>query len=194
MSHCCQKDHRIPEFSGVLSATLAPPTPAKVVHGHCHHSATPTPKPRRLPASDQPPLRAPQPLPRRCHPRHISASVLPLRTRAPHGPRPFWRRRIRSQPGRRTYRPSPPAPAPGQFPRSMASLNAARPAQRTAAQYSNPTDQHRPTTPAIGRRPAQITPIDCPARSSGGTVQRTVFSARHAGLWSGGMGAVSDDI
>jgi hypothetical protein len=27
-----------------------------------------------------------------------------------------------------------------------------------------------------------------------GTVQRTVFSARHAGLWSGGMGTVSDDI
>jgi hypothetical protein len=27
-----------------------------------------------------------------------------------------------------------------------------------------------------------------------GTVQRKVFSARHAGLWSGGMGTVSDDI
>lgn len=27
-----------------------------------------------------------------------------------------------------------------------------------------------------------------------GTVQRRVFSARHAGLWSGGMGTVSDDI
>jgi hypothetical protein len=30
--------------------------------------------------------------------------------------------------------------------------------------------------------------------ASFGTVQRTVFSARHAGLWSGGMGTVSDDI
>jgi hypothetical protein len=37
----------------------------------------------------------------------------------------------------------------------------------TAAQYSNAADQHRPTTPATGRRPAEITTIDCPARSSG---------------------------
>jgi putative transposase len=32
------------------------------------------------------------------------------------------------------------------------------------------------------------------ARTVLGTVQRTVFSARHAGLWSGGMGTVSDGI
>jgi hypothetical protein len=37
----------------------------------------------------------------------------------------------------------------------------------TAAQYSNPAAQHRPITPAIGRRPAGITTVDCPARSSG---------------------------
>jgi len=37
----------------------------------------------------------------------------------------------------------------------------------TAAEYSNAADQHRPTTSATGRRPAEITTIDRPARSSG---------------------------
>jgi hypothetical protein len=37
----------------------------------------------------------------------------------------------------------------------------------TAARYSNTADQHRPTTPATGRRPAQMTTIDRPAHSSG---------------------------
>jgi hypothetical protein len=37
----------------------------------------------------------------------------------------------------------------------------------TAAQYSNAADQHRPRTSANGRRPAKITTIDRPARSSG---------------------------
>ena len=42
MDHCCRKDDRIPEFSGVISATRALPIPAEVVHGHFHHTATPT--------------------------------------------------------------------------------------------------------------------------------------------------------
>jgi hypothetical protein len=50
------------------------------------------------------------------------------------------------------------------FPRSMASPNRARPARScTAAEYSNATDQHRPTTPATRRRPAKMTTMDRPA-------------------------------
>jgi hypothetical protein len=63
----CRKDHRIPEFSGVVSFTLPSPTPAEVIHGQSHHSATSTPRSCRLPATDQPSLWAPQPLPQRCH-------------------------------------------------------------------------------------------------------------------------------
>jgi hypothetical protein len=63
----CRKDHRIPEFSGVVSSRLPSPTPAEVVHGQSHHSATSTPRSCRLPATDQPSLWAPQPLPQRCH-------------------------------------------------------------------------------------------------------------------------------
>jgi hypothetical protein len=39
----CRKDHRIPEFSGVISSTLPSSTPAEVVHGQSHHSAPSTP-------------------------------------------------------------------------------------------------------------------------------------------------------
>jgi hypothetical protein len=50
------------------------------------------------------------------------------------------------------------------FPRFMASPNRARPARScTAAEYSNATDQHRPTTPATRRRPAKMTTMDRPA-------------------------------
>jgi hypothetical protein len=41
---------------------------------------------------------------------------------------------------------------------------------------------------------APIDVISVGAGSVNGTVQRTVFAARHAGLWSGGMGTVSDGI
>jgi hypothetical protein len=72
----------------------------------------------------------------------------PLRARAPPAPRPSRRRRIRLQPGRRTYRPSPPGPAPSQFPQSMARFNAAWPAQR----YSCAVQQRRRPTPAHNTR------------------------------------------
>jgi hypothetical protein len=128
----------------------------------------PPPGPRRLPATDQPSRRAPQPLPQRCHPRRSSASPTPCGPVPQHTPQSSRRRRIRPQSGLRTYRPSPPAPPPSQFPwfhgQSQPPCG-----QRscTAAQYSNAADQHRPTTPATGRRPAKITTIDRPARSSG---------------------------
>ena len=129
MEYDCRKDNRIPEFSGVISATRAPPTPAKVLQGHSHHTATPTPGPRRLSATHQPSRRAPQPLPKRSHPRRISTSPTPCGPVPQHAPQPSRRHRIRPQPCLRTYLPSPPAPAPSQFPRSMASPNPARPAQ-----------------------------------------------------------------
>ena len=44
-----------------------------------------------------------------------------------------------------------------------------------------------PPAPVFIERLAKIT-------TTAGTVDQTVFSARHAGLWSGGMGTVSDDI
>lgn len=75
----------------------------------------------------------------------------------PNTPHNHFRCRIRPPPGLRTYLPSPPAPAPSQFHRSMASPNLARPASCTAAQYSNQADQHRPRTFATDRRPAKIT-------------------------------------
>lgn len=142
MDQCCRKGNRIPEFSGALSTTHAPPAPAEVVHGHCHHSATAT----------RGPVLAPPPLTHRLDRPAIPTPALPpaphqrlskpLRARAPPAPRPSRRRRIRLQPGRRTYRPSPPGPAPSQFPRSMARFNAAWPAQR----YSCAVQQrHRPT-------------------------------------------------
>jgi hypothetical protein len=53
------------------------------------------------------------------------------------------------------------------FPGPWPVPTAVRPASCTAAQYSNAADQHRPTTSATGRRPAEITTFDCPARSSG---------------------------
>ncbi len=86
----------------------------------------------------------------------------------PHTPQqPSRRHRIQPRPCLWTHLPSPPALAPSQFHRSMASPNSARPASCTAAEYSNAADQHRPTTSATGRRPAEITTIDHPARSSG---------------------------
>jgi hypothetical protein len=85
MDHCCRKETRIPEFRSVISATPAPPTPAEVLPGHFHHTATPTPEPRRLPATDQPSRRAPQPLSKRSHPRRISASQTPAGP-CPHTP------------------------------------------------------------------------------------------------------------
>jgi hypothetical protein len=47
-----------------------------------------------------------------------------------------------------------------------------------------------PKTPSLSQL---MKPPDTPGGFIG-TVQPTVFSARHAGLWSGGMGTVSDDI
>jgi hypothetical protein len=47
-------------------------------------------------------------------------------------------------------------------------------------------DHHQPGHVATARRD--------PVGRSCGTVDQTVFSARHAGLRSGGMGTVSDDI
>jgi hypothetical protein len=58
----------------------------------------------------------------------------------------------------------------------------------TAAQYSNPAAQHRPITPAIGRRPAEITIIDCPARSSGRRGRG--FESRHPDSKTPGQRAV----
>jgi hypothetical protein len=88
------------------------------------------PRSCRLPATDQPSLWTPQPLPQHCH--H-------------HRQFP----RLVSFPG-----PWPVPTVRGQH-------------SCTAAEYSNAADQHRPTTFAIGQRPAQITTIDRPARSSG---------------------------
>jgi hypothetical protein len=47
----CRKDHRIPEFSDVVSSTLPSPTPAEVVHGQSHPSQLPPPG-----RADSPPL------------------------------------------------------------------------------------------------------------------------------------------
>ena len=162
MDHCCRKDNRIPEFSGVISTARAPPTPGGT---RPWSSTTPQlpPEPRRLPAT-QPSLRAPQPPPS-AH-QHVTKA---LRGRARHAPPPF-RSRIRPQPGLRTYRPSPPAPAPSPFPGPCQSppcaASAAVQLRNTATPPTN-TDQHRPTTPATDRPPAKITTIDHPARSSG---------------------------
>jgi len=167
MDHYCRKDNRISEFSGVLSATLPPPTPAEVLPGHFHHTATPTPEPRRLPATDQPSRRAPQPLSKRSHPRRISASQTPAGP-CPHtpgnhlcgtefGPSPAGGPTLHHRPFPRLV--SFPGPWPAPALRGQCSC--------TAAEYSNGADQHRPTTSAIGRRPAEMTTIDCPARSSG---------------------------
>jgi hypothetical protein len=67
-----------------------------------------------------------------------------------------------------TYRPTPSTPdsASSRVRRCIASPNPVQLASGTAAQYSNATDQHRPTTPATNRRPAKITTMDPPARSS----------------------------
>ncbi len=48
-----------------------------------------------------------------------------------------------------------------------------------------------------GQRQSQPRPVGAGHRDGGrdgGTVPRSVFPARHAGLRSGGMGTVSDDI
>jgi hypothetical protein len=125
---------------------------------------TATAGPRRLPATDQPSLPAPKSLP------NAATRATSARHQRPAGPyslQPSRRHRIRPQPGLRTYRPLPPAPAP-----SLSPVHGQSPALRgqrscTAVQYSNAADQQRPTTPTTGQRPAKITTIDPPARSSG---------------------------
>jgi hypothetical protein len=135
MDHCCRKDDRISEFSGVISATRALPIPAEVLHGHFHHTATPTQG-----RADS------QPLTNRPHdhrnPYKRSSAHEGLRGRVRHAPPPF-RSRIRPQPDLRTYLPSPPAPAPSQFPQYM-------PVQPCAASelYSWAIQQRRRPTPA----------------------------------------------
>jgi membrane-associated protein len=67
-------------------------------------------------------------------------------------------------------------------------------------QWKNRTDRpcpHAATAPSrlrsTTRNPARST-VDPGSGGGSGTVQRTVFPARHAGLRSGGMGTVSDEI
>ena len=148
MDQGCRKDHRIPEFSGVLSATHAPPAPTEVIHGHCHHGTTATSGPRAdSPATDPRPDGPASPLPQRHHRRRISASPTPAGP-CPHTPHHYLGcTESGPQPGRLTYRASPPAPSPCQFSQSMDSPTLHGQRSSTAAQYSNAADQHRPTTP-----------------------------------------------
>jgi hypothetical protein len=137
MDHCCRKDDRIPEFSGVISATRALPIPTEVVHGHFHHTATPT----QGRADSQPLTNRPYEH-RNPYQALISTSLRPCGP-CPTRPTTIPRHRIRPQPGLRTYLPSPPAPAPSQFPQYM-------PVQPCAASelYSCAIQQRRRRTPA----------------------------------------------
>ena len=78
----------------------------------------------------------------------ISASQTPCGPVVQQARQPSGRDRMRPQPGRRIYLASSPAPAPSQFPPSMASLNTARPAQL----YSSAVQQRRRPTPAYNVR------------------------------------------
>jgi hypothetical protein len=126
------------------------------------------PRAAPTPATHQLSLQAPQTLPKRCHPRRISASPTPLRARAPT--------RLTTLSAAPNPTPARPADLPVHhrqlprlfnFPGPWPIPNPARLASCTAAQYSNAADQHRPTTSATGQRPAEMTTIDRAARSSG---------------------------
>ena len=161
MDHCCRKDNRIPEFSGVISTTRAPPTRAEVVHGLPPHRNSPQSRADSPPLTKRP-YRHPHPYPG-APTRAASARHKALHARAPTPPTTISA-----------------APNPADLP-SITANSRAQPvspvhdqsqppcSQRscTVAQYSNAADQHHPTTPTTDQRPAETTPIDRPARSSG---------------------------
>jgi hypothetical protein len=144
-------------------ATRAPPTPPEAIHDPFSPHRT-----SRLRAAPTPshPLAAPA----------GTAIRTPALPPAPH-------RALRTSTPRRHHHvggaESGPSLACGttlhhsQLPRSVGFAGAwVVPALRgelscTAAKYSNEADQHRPRTSSNDQRPAETTPIECPARSSG---------------------------